>query len=279
MGLNYQKLFGGDGSLYVGAAGLRPSLVTPFGATSEDGVSIADVATTTPIQPYLEPPFASVRTAPGATITFTIQEFDMAVLQKALSDMDRSGSVAEAGSAREQYASMVIRKEARANADVDVLEFFFPWVAQTGGVTLQLSNMVLGSPLEFTAMKQDSTPPWRAFYKIKNQAIASDTFAKAADINGYRLAGEGDAADDLSSVTGGTAGDKLVLVAADGAIDITLKDDLGATGIVADEFIMTGSADLILAELGDIAVFVCTLIGAGPDVHWVESWHDLASEH
>ena len=74
--------------------------------------------------------------------------------------------------------------------------------------------------------------------------IASGTFAHADTKGGYRVAGEGDAADVLTDISGGSHGDEIILRIADAANAITVTH--GAATIV-----LTGAVDFVMDSRRD----------------------------
>ncbi len=88
--------------------------------------------------------------------------------------------------------------------------------------------------------------------------IASGAFAKTA--TWQVVAGEGGNADTLDSVTGGAAGDILILTAADAGDDITVAH---ATG--ANKFQLAGAANMVLGITQD--TLVC--------IHDGTNWNEL----
>lgn len=84
------------------------------------------------------------------------------------------------------------------------------------------------------------------------KTIASGAFALTANKYHYKVAGEGGAADNLDSITGGAEGKMIVLRPSSDTVDITLRDTGGGTGNIRTP----GAASIVLAEDNDYAVLV-----------------------
>ena len=80
--------------------------------------------------------------------------------------------------------------------------------------------------------------------------IASGVLAKVTNSKNLLVAGQGGAADDLTSITGYSDGDLLLLRPASGSVTITVKDnaDLNLSG---SDFVMDDEYDsMILLNVG-----------------------------
>ena len=85
------------------------------------------------------------------------------------------------------------------------------------------------------------------------KTITSGAVALTAKVGHYVVDGEGAAADNLDTLTGGTEGDVVFLRAAAAARDITLRD-VSVSSASADGIYTPGQKSVVLGDLGDYAV-------------------------
>ena len=87
------------------------------------------------------------------------------------------------------------------------------------------------------------------------KTIASGAFALTAKVGHYVVDGEGAAADNLDTITGGTEGDVIVMRAAAAARDITLRD-VSVSSASADGIYTPAQKGLVLGDNGDYVILV-----------------------
>ena len=127
-----------------------------------------------------------------------------------------------------------------------------PRVSPTGAVGIPYgkgkTNVI---PVEFQALKPTTGNSCEVM-DFWEKTIAGGAFAHVDLENCYRLAGQGDAADDLDDITGGSDGDIIVLRIKDAANPITAKH-------LADTVELTGAVDFIMTDLRDWLELVCEI--------------------
>jgi hypothetical protein len=207
--------------IYIGTAGSYPTSDPGY---TEGGVDFTYDASINEIMVHEETvPIGVAIEGEKIGVSFVMAESTLANFDRSMMGSSLSSDTITLGGGAAKYVSLVL--EGTAPGTSKTREILLPYVGAVGSVGVpfrRADKMVV--PVEFQAFKRVSTLSAAYIGDFFDATLSSGVLTVTGGY-GYRIAGEGDAADQLDSISGGSENDVCCLRIADASNAITVADD------------------------------------------------------
>ena len=251
----------GASTIYIGTAGAYAA--TQVGYT-EDGVQLSYEPTVKFHIVHEETfPIGATLEAEMAKILFSMAESDIDMLEAAFAGASLAADTLTIGGGSIRKISVTLSGDAPGTGS-KTREIVFPYAVASAavGMAFKKDDKTL-VPIELTAIKQTNTTlPVCELSDFTEEIIASNVMTIDAGDASYRVDGQGDAADQLDTISGGDNGDVIAIRISDADAAITIADNDAPS---ANEINLTGSGNFVMNNRLDRLVLTK---GSG---YWVET--------
>jgi len=257
------KFVAGTARIYWGVAGQYPTVL--IGATTDDGVdaSYTEEQKKTMADGVLYAVRKRTKHAEGL-LSWTLLEFSAPSIALALGAAGDEGGLIRHAIDNDGYVSLRIEVD-NDDTNETVHLVSVPYAKPSSDLKYKMATAEDRSvPMNFEVIAyapEVLLPIWIGDYKVVT--VASGVIALTSGVTMYRVIGEGAVADEVTSITGGTQGDKATFFSDDASgAAITFTHDAAP---VADELSLSDEVDFVADNGFDLLVL---LLGAS---YWTDT--------